>query len=159
MIEFSSLLWIWRSDAAGTWYFVTVPEELSGEIKAQAKKNAPEVIEKAAKAVAPRFEQIVEDFAARLSDFVTTAVCTDFPGSQSLSLLVIEKGTPGFTVGRRLEKLGWHCSDTAELSFVDVRVPVANRIGPEDTGFLAITGADSTLFRERQVQMAVRFQF
>ncbi|MFI2646983.1 acyl-CoA dehydrogenase family protein [Micromonospora fulviviridis] len=72
------------------------------------------------------------------SDFVTTAVCTDFPGSGSLSLLVIEKGMPGFTVGRRLEKLGWHCSDTAELSFVDVRVPVANRIGPEDTGFLAI---------------------
>ncbi|GHJ57116.1 putative acyl CoA dehydrogenase [Nonomuraea sp. TT08I-71] len=72
------------------------------------------------------------------SDFVTTAVCTDFPGSGTLSLLVIEKGTPGFTVGRRLEKLGWHCSDTAELSFVDVRVPVANRIGPEDTGFLAI---------------------
>ncbi|MFI6332253.1 acyl-CoA dehydrogenase family protein [Micromonospora chersina] len=72
------------------------------------------------------------------SDFVTTAVCTDFPGSGELSLLVIEKGTPGFTVGRRLEKLGWHCSDTAELSFVDVRVPVTNRIGPEDTGFLAI---------------------
>ncbi len=72
------------------------------------------------------------------ADFVTTAVCTDFPGSGTLSLLVIDKGTPGFTVGRRLEKLGWHCSDTAELSFVDVRVPVANRIGPEDTGFLAI---------------------
>ncbi|MGY0003534.1 acyl-CoA dehydrogenase family protein [Micromonospora sp. I033] len=72
------------------------------------------------------------------ADFVTTAVCTDFPGSGSLSLLVVEKGMPGFTVGRRLEKLGWHCSDTAELSFVDVRVPVANRIGPEDTGFLAI---------------------
>ncbi len=72
------------------------------------------------------------------ADFVTTAVCTDFPGSGSLSLLVIDKGTPGFTVGRRLEKLGWHCSDTAELSFVDVRVPVRNRVGPEDTGFLAI---------------------
>ncbi|MER7334531.1 MULTISPECIES: acyl-CoA dehydrogenase family protein [unclassified Micromonospora] len=72
------------------------------------------------------------------ADFVTTAVCTDFPGSGSLNLLVIEKGAPGFTVGRRLEKLGWHCSDTAELSFVDVRVPVTNRIGPEDTAFLAI---------------------
>ncbi|MFC4146755.1 acyl-CoA dehydrogenase family protein [Micromonospora mangrovi] len=72
------------------------------------------------------------------ADFVTTAVCTDFPGSGELSLLVIEKGTPGFTVGRRLEKLGWHCSDTTELSFVDVRVPVANRIGAENTGFLAI---------------------
>ncbi|MFI2710380.1 acyl-CoA dehydrogenase family protein [Micromonospora sp. NPDC018662] len=72
------------------------------------------------------------------ADFVTTAVCTDFPGSGSLSLLVVDRGTPGFTVGRRLEKLGWHCSDTAELSFVDVRVPVTNRVGPEDTGFLAI---------------------
>ncbi|WBB66010.1 acyl-CoA dehydrogenase family protein [Micromonospora sp. WMMD812] len=72
------------------------------------------------------------------ADFVTTAVCTDFPGSGELALLVIDKGTPGFTVGRRLEKLGWHCSDTAELSFVDVRVPVANRIGEENTGFLAI---------------------
>lgn len=72
------------------------------------------------------------------ADFVTTAVCTVLPGSGALSLLAIEKGTPGFTVGRRLEKLGWHCSDTAELSFTDVRVPVTNRIGPEDTGFLAI---------------------
>lgn len=68
------------------------------------------------------------------ADFVTTAVTT----GGAISLLVIDKGTPGFTVGRRLEKLGWHCSDTAELSFTDVRVPVANRIGPEDTGFLAI---------------------
>ncbi|MEU7585892.1 acyl-CoA dehydrogenase family protein [Micromonospora sp. NPDC049230] len=72
------------------------------------------------------------------ADFVTTAVCTNFPGSGELTLLVIDKGLPGFTVGRRLEKLGWHCSDTAELSFVDVRVPVANRIGAENTGFLAI---------------------
>ncbi|MEH0930629.1 acyl-CoA dehydrogenase family protein [Micromonospora sp. CPCC 205558] len=72
------------------------------------------------------------------ADFVTTAVCTDFPGSGELTLLVIDKGSPGFTVGRRLEKLGWHCSDTAELSFADVRVPVANRIGAENTGFLAI---------------------
>ncbi|MEU8375584.1 acyl-CoA dehydrogenase family protein [Micromonospora sp. NPDC048894] len=72
------------------------------------------------------------------ADFVTTAVCGDFPGSGSLHLLVLDKGTPGFTVGRKLDKLGWHCSDTAELSFVDVRVPVGNRIGEEDTGFLAI---------------------
>ncbi|MFG1884197.1 acyl-CoA dehydrogenase family protein [Micromonospora sp. NPDC049102] len=72
------------------------------------------------------------------ADFVTTAVCTDFPGSGELTLLVIDKDSPGFTVGRRLEKLGWHCSDTAELSFVDVRVPVTNRIGAENTGFLAI---------------------
>ncbi|MFG1774897.1 acyl-CoA dehydrogenase family protein [Micromonospora sp. NPDC049051] len=72
------------------------------------------------------------------ADFVTTAVCTLPPGTGALTLLVIDKDTPGFTVGRRLEKLGWHCSDTAELSFVDVRVPVANRVGAEDTAFLAI---------------------
>ncbi|MFC3503228.1 acyl-CoA dehydrogenase family protein [Micromonospora krabiensis] len=101
------------------------------------------------------------------ADFVTTAVCTDFPGSGELSLLVIDKGTPGFTVGRRLEKLGWHCSDTAELSFVDVRVPVTNRIGEEDTGFLAImqnfaaerlslaTQAYATA--QRSVELAVRW--
>ncbi|MBQ1072466.1 acyl-CoA dehydrogenase family protein [Micromonospora sp. C31] len=72
------------------------------------------------------------------ADFVTTAVCTLPPGSGALTLLVIDRGTPGFTVGRRLEKLGWHCSDTAELSFADARVPVANRVGAEDTAFLAI---------------------
>jgi acyl-CoA dehydrogenase len=72
------------------------------------------------------------------ADFVTTAVSTGHPGGGALSLLVIDKGTPGFTVGRRLDKLGWHCSDTAELSFVDVRVPVRNRVGPENSAFLAI---------------------
>ncbi|MFG3708446.1 acyl-CoA dehydrogenase family protein [Micromonospora sp. NPDC047670] len=101
------------------------------------------------------------------ADFVTTAVCTDFPGSGSLTLLVIDKGTPGFTVGRRLEKLGWHCSDTAELSLVDVRVPVANRIGPEDTGFLAIMQSFATerlslatqayATAQRCVELAVRW--
>jgi small GTP-binding protein len=52
---------------------VVFKERIAGEIKAQAKKNAPEVIDKAAQAVAPRFEAIVEDFAARLADFVTAA--------------------------------------------------------------------------------------
>ena len=42
---------------------------------------------------------------------------------------------PGFTVDRSLRKMGWHCSDTAELSYVDVRVPVANLVGLENTGF------------------------
>lgn len=72
------------------------------------------------------------------ADFVTTAVRTGGPGAEGVSLLVIEKGIPGFTVGRRMEKLGWHCSDTAELSFADVRVPVTNLVGAENTGFLAI---------------------
>jgi len=71
-------------------------------------------------------------------DFVTTAVRTGPEGHAGLSLLVIEKGTPGFTVDRSLAKMGWHCSDTAELSFVDVEVPVANLVGEENAGFYYI---------------------
>lgn len=72
------------------------------------------------------------------ADFVTTAVRTGGPGAGGVSLLVIEKGTPGFTVDRSLRKMGWHCSDTAELSFVDARVPAANLVGEENSGFLQI---------------------
>jgi acyl-CoA dehydrogenase len=72
------------------------------------------------------------------ADFVTTAVRTGGPGAGGVSLLVVEKGTPGFTVDRSLRKMGWHCSDTAELSYVDVRVPVANLVGTENSGFLQI---------------------
>ena len=72
------------------------------------------------------------------ADFVTTAVRTGGPGHGGISLLVVEKGTPGFTVDRSLRKMGWHCSDTAELSFADVRVPVANLVGDEGTGFAQI---------------------
>lgn len=72
------------------------------------------------------------------ADFVTTAVRTGGPGHGGISLLVVEKGTPGFTVDRALQKMGWHCSDTAELSFVDVEVPVANLVGEENAGFYYI---------------------
>ena len=72
------------------------------------------------------------------ADFVTTAVRTGEAGHAGVSLLVIEKGTPGFTVDRALTKMGWHCSDTAELSFVDVRVPAANLVGAENSGFYQI---------------------
>jgi acyl-CoA dehydrogenase len=72
------------------------------------------------------------------ADFVTTAVRTGGPGYAGVSLLVVEKGTPGFEVTRSLSKMGWHCSDTAELSFTDVRVPVANVVGEENSGFALI---------------------
>ncbi|MDQ2755481.1 MAG: acyl-CoA dehydrogenase family protein [Actinomycetota bacterium] len=72
------------------------------------------------------------------ADFVVTAVRTGGPGARGLSLLVVDKGTPGFTVSRRLAKMGWLCSDTAELSYADVRVPVANLVGAEGTGFAQI---------------------
>jgi acyl-CoA dehydrogenase len=69
------------------------------------------------------------------ADFVVTAVRTGDAGAHGISLLVIDKGTPGFTVSRKLEKMGWLCSDTAELSFADVRVPAANLVGAEGSGF------------------------
>jgi acyl-CoA dehydrogenase len=72
------------------------------------------------------------------ADFVTLAVRTGDPGFGGISLLVVEKGTPGFTVSRSLSKMGWLCSDTAELSFSDVRVPAANLVGAQDSGFLQI---------------------
>ncbi len=72
------------------------------------------------------------------ADFVTTAVRTGDAGAHGLSLVVVETDTPGFTVDRNLKKMGWHCSDTAELSYVDVRVPVENLIGEENAGFYYI---------------------
>ena len=72
------------------------------------------------------------------ADFVTAVVRTGGPGHGGISLLVVEKGTPGFTVDRSLRKMGWHCSDTAELSYVDVRVPVENLVGVENSGFYQI---------------------
>jgi acyl-CoA dehydrogenase len=72
------------------------------------------------------------------ADFITTAVRTDGPGAHGISLLVIERGTPGFEVSRKLEKMGWLCSDTAELAFTDVRVPVANLVGEPGSGFVQL---------------------
>ena len=69
------------------------------------------------------------------ADFVTTAVRTGGPGHGGVSLLVIEAGTPGFTVGKKLKKTGWWASDTAELHFDGCRVPVENRIGRENGAF------------------------
>ena len=75
------------------------------------------------------------------ADYVVTAVRTGGPGAAGVSLIVVDKNTPGFTVSRKLEKMGWRSSDTAELSYVDVRVPAANLVGPENSGFLQIAGA------------------
>jgi acyl-CoA dehydrogenase len=69
------------------------------------------------------------------ADFVTCAVRTGGPGHGGISLLVIERGTPGFVVAGKLKKTGWWASDTAELRFDGCRVPVANRIGLEHGAF------------------------
>ncbi len=54
--------------------------------------------------------------------------------ARGISLLVVERGAPGFTRGRRMEKLGWHASDTCELFFDDCRIPAGNLLGKEDAG-------------------------
>lgn len=71
------------------------------------------------------------------ADFITTLVRTsDERGFRGVSLLIVPTNTPGFSVSRKLEKLGNHASDTAILSYQDVRVPQANRIGEEGMGFI-----------------------
>jgi acyl-CoA dehydrogenase len=72
------------------------------------------------------------------ADIVTTAVRTGGEGHGGVSLLVIERGTPGFSVSKKLSKMGWWASDTAELSFDGCRVPVANLLGVENAGFVPI---------------------
>ncbi len=86
------------------------------------------------------------------ADFVTTVVRTGEPGAHGISLIVVERGTPGFTVSRKLEKMGWLCSDTAELSYVDVRVPAENLIGAENSGFAQV----ATQFVTERVSLAVQ---
>ncbi|MEJ3655937.1 acyl-CoA dehydrogenase family protein [Actinomycetes bacterium KLBMP 9759] len=86
------------------------------------------------------------------ADFVTTAVRTGGDGHGGVSLLVIEKGRPGFTVSRKLEKMGWLCSDTAELSFDGVRVPADNLVGAEGTGFVQI----AQQFQSERISLAVQ---
>ena len=63
------------------------------------------------------------------------AVRTSPDKHKGLTLLVVESDTPGFERGRNLEKIGLHAQDTSELTFTDMRVPVANRLGEEGEGF------------------------
>ena len=75
------------------------------------------------------------------SDLVIVAAKTDPTQRHTgMSLLVVERGMPGFERGRNLEKVGMHSQDTAELFFNDVRVPVANRLGDEGKAFTYLTG-------------------
>jgi acyl-CoA dehydrogenase len=73
------------------------------------------------------------------ADVVVTAVKTSAEGGHGgLSFLLVEKEMEGFTVSKKLEKLGWHASDTAELAFQDVFVPEENLLGEVDKGFYLI---------------------
>ena len=78
--------------------------------------------------------------------FITNGVHADVyfvaaktgPGKRDMSMFIVDKGTPGFTVGRALKKTGWLSSDTAELVFDNVRIPAANLLGQEHKGFYSV---------------------
>jgi alkylation response protein AidB-like acyl-CoA dehydrogenase len=73
------------------------------------------------------------------ADLVITAVKTDPTQRHTgMSLIVLERGMPGFERGRNLDKIGMHAQDTAELFFTDVAVPDANRLGEEGSGFRSL---------------------
>jgi acyl-CoA dehydrogenase len=78
--------------------------------------------------------------------FITNGVHADLcfvaartgPGRHDISMFIVEKGTPGFIVGRSLAKTGWLSSDTAELVFDGCRIPAANLLGEENRGFRSV---------------------
>ncbi len=78
--------------------------------------------------------------------FITNGVHADVyfvaaktgPGKRDMSIFIVEKGAPGFSVGRALKKTGWLSSDTAELVFDNVRVPAASLLGQEHKGFYSV---------------------
>ena len=78
--------------------------------------------------------------------FITNGVHADLyfvaaktgPGKREVSMFIVEKGTPGFSVGRALKKTGWLSSDTAELVLDNVRIPAANLLGVEGKGFYSV---------------------
>jgi acyl-CoA dehydrogenase len=78
--------------------------------------------------------------------FITNGVHADLyfvaaktgPGHRDMSMFIVEKGTPGFSVGRALRKTGWLSSDTAELVFDNARIPAANLLGEEHKGFYSV---------------------
>lgn len=80
--------------------------------------------------------------------YITNGVCADLycvaaktdsaAGSNGITMFLVEKGTPGFSVARELDKLGWRSSDTAELVFDGCRIPAENVLGAEGQGFYSI---------------------
>ena len=71
-----------------------------------------------------------------ITEFVTVTAVTDKPtASKEISAIIVPNGTPGFEVGKAYRKMGWHHSDTHELSFNDCRVPEENLLGERGEGF------------------------
>jgi len=80
---------------------------------------------------------------AGVSDLYVCMVRTGEDGPKGISCLVVEKGAPGLSFGKKEKKMGWNSQPTAQVIFEDCRVPVANRIGAEGEGFrIAMMGLD-----------------
>ena len=86
------------------------------------------------------------------ADHLTTAVRTGGDGAGGISLLVIDRDLPGVSVSAPLKKMGWWCSDTAEIGFDQVRVPATELVGEENTGFHQIMQH----FASERLSMAVQ---
>ena len=134
----------------------TLAGELIGALAVTEPGGGSDVARLATRAVRDGDSYVVEGTKTFITSgvraaFVTTAVRTGGPGHGGLSLLVVEKDTPGFGVDRSLRKMGWHCSDTAELSYVGARVPAGNLVGEEGSGFAQI----ATQFVVERLALAV----
>jgi alkylation response protein AidB-like acyl-CoA dehydrogenase len=109
------------------------------------------------KAMSTRAERVGEHYVVNgaktfisngaAADLVILAVKTaPARGRRGISLLLVDTATPGYTRGRKLDKLGLHAQDLAEISFADMKIPVASLLGEEDEGFAYLT---SNLAQER----------
>src|SRR5579883_3020796 len=70
-----------------------------------------------------------------MSDLYAVMVRTGGDGPRGISCVLVEKGTPGLSFGKKERKLGWNSQPTAMVMFEDCRVPIANRLGAEGDGF------------------------
>ena len=140
-----------------------VPQVMSGEMIAVLGVTEPcagsDVANLLTRAVRKKDHYIVNGAKTFITsgtraDYVTTAVRTGGPGHAGISLLIIEKGTPGFTISKKIKKMGWLASDTAELSFEDCEVPVENLLGQENKGFSGIM----VNFQKERLYLAVEAQ-
>ncbi|MGO0061529.1 acyl-CoA dehydrogenase family protein [Brevibacillus fluminis] len=104
------------------------------------------------------------------ADLIVVACKTDTavrPAHRGISLLVVERDTPGFTRGKKLDKVGLHAQDTAELIFQDARVPAANLLGEEGKGFYylmeklqqerLIVGISAQVAAEEMLRMTIEY--
>ena len=130
-------------DQIETWVKPTIAGELIGSLAVTEPGGGSDVAGLKTTAVLDGDEYVVNGSKMFITsgcraDFVTTAVRTGDPGARGVSLLIIPTDTPGFSVSRKLKKLGWRSSDTAELSFQDCRVPATNIVGELGMGFKQI---------------------